>query len=167
MKTKAIFTSIFIATMLLAASPADAQRGEGHGTAEKGTCDHIPDLTEDQEEQIDEIKADYFSAIKDLKADMDIKTAEKRKLMIADEPDKSAINAKIDEISTIHSQMAKIRVEKHLAIRDVLTEEQKNAFDVKMHKGHKRGNMHKDCMQDKPAMHKDCMHNKSKMHKNK
>jgi hypothetical protein len=40
MKTKAIFTSIFIATMLLAASPADAQIGEGHGTAEKGTCDH-------------------------------------------------------------------------------------------------------------------------------
>ncbi|MEA3447021.1 MAG: Spy/CpxP family protein refolding chaperone [Bacteroidota bacterium] len=167
MKTKAIFTSIFIATMLLAASPADAQRGEGPRGAEKGSCDHIPDLTEAQEDQIDEIKADYFSAVKDLKADMGIKKAEKRKLMIADDPDKNAINAKIDEISALRSQMAKERVEKHIDIRDVLTEEQKNVLDAKMHKGHMGGNMHKDCMHDKPAMHKDCMHGKSGMHKNK
>ncbi|MGM0649706.1 MAG: Spy/CpxP family protein refolding chaperone [Bacteroidota bacterium] len=173
MKTKAIFTSIFIATILFAASPADAQRGDGPRGADKGTCDHIPDLTENQEDQIDEIKTDYFSSIKDLKADMGIKRAEKRKLMIADDPDKNAINAKIDEISDLRSQMAKKRVEKHIAIRDVLTEEQKKAFDTKMHKGHGSGNMHKDCMHGKSGMHhkskmhKDCMHGKSGMHKNK
>ncbi len=167
MKTKAIFTSIFIATMLFVASPVDAQRGEkprnsGQKPGQKSLCDHIPDLTEDQENQIKELRADYLSAARDLKADIGIKRAEKKKLMIADNPNQNAINVKIDEISDLKSQLQKKKAEKHIKILNLLTDEQKASFEGCMHGMHSKGTMHKDCMHGKQGrMGKhDCMHNK-------
>jgi Spy/CpxP family protein refolding chaperone len=171
MKAKGIIIGLFLAGFMAASVQADAQNrrmnydGEGPGTM-MYSC--IPDLTDDQESQLDALHTSFFNERKAIKADLDIIRAEKRKLMLADEPDEKAINAKIDEMSNLHAQLQKKKAAMHIAMKDVLTDEQEAAMNRHMgRKNCKMGAGHagmKDGMGDghhkkgRRGTHRPCMY---------
>lgn len=135
MKTKTLLTQIFIAVLFLSTIQVQAQGRNFDGprnsdTEYRGQDCRIPDLSDEQEAQITELRNAHYAEVKDLRADLAILRAEKRKLMIADNPNAKAIDAKIDEMSEIQTQMQKKRVAHHLAVRNLLTPEQKAHFDM-------------------------------------
>lgn len=142
MKAKTILSPIFIALLFFGSLQVQAQNRNyngprnGNSGFERQDC-RIPDLSDEQEAQITELRNAHFAEVKDLRAELDILRAQKRKLMIADNPDAKAIDAKIDEMSSIQTQMQKLRVAHHLAVRNLLTAEQKVYYD--MHHGNRQG----------------------------
>jgi len=142
MKTKALLTQILIAVLFLSTIQVEAQRRNFDGsrnseTEYRGQNCRIPDLSDEQEAQITELRNAHFAEVKNLKADLAILRAEKQKLMIADNPNTNAINAKIDAMSEIQTEMQKKRVAHHFAVRNLLTAEQKIHFDK--HRGSRNG----------------------------
>lgn len=87
-------------------------------------------LTTDQLTQIDKLTADHQTAATTLQADLKARQAELRDLMKAATPDKAAINAKIDEVYSVLSQLQKENAAYSLAVRGVLTAEQQAALDA-------------------------------------
>lgn len=136
MKTKTLLTQIFIAVLFLSTIQVQAQRRNFDGPRNsnieyRGQDCRIPDLSDEQEAQITELHNAHYAEVKTLKADLAILRAEKRKLMIADSPNAKAIDAKIDEMSEIQTQIQKKRVAHHLAVRNLLTPEQKVYYDMR------------------------------------
>lgn len=170
MKTKGIITSLILLGFVMTSFQAQSQR---QSMNRNQTCsDIIPDLTEDQETQIKTLHDDFYAERTELKADLAIKRAEKHKLMIADDPDVKAINAKIDEMAKLRTQMQKERAAMHIAMKDILTDEQVSVWESKMHKrGHYNSGRHNNSkgsgqgdgmhdgrrMKDKRGMHRPCM----------
>ncbi|HOK39180.1 MAG: Spy/CpxP family protein refolding chaperone [Bacteroidales bacterium] len=133
MKTqKLIITSLVIVfSSLLLIKPLLAQHHgcKGHEQPPKSHECFIEGLTDEQKSKIEKIKLDSDKKIQELKAELKIKDAELDKMIIADNPDKKAIDKKIDEISVIKASIQKERTAAHLAIRSELTPEQKIKFD--------------------------------------
>lgn len=112
-----------------------AQRGYGPGrfsTDKPGMghfCQAIPDLTPEQEKQISELRTMQMKEMNDYRSDLSIKQAELHKLQTADKVEMDKINAKIDEIGKIKTEMAKKRAAHIQKVRILLTDEQKVIFD--------------------------------------
>lgn len=142
MKAKTILSPIFIALLFFGSLQVQAQNRNyngprnGNSGFERQDC-RIPDLSDEQEAQMTELRNTHFAQVKNLRAELDVLRAEKRKLMIADSPDAKAIDAKIDAMSEIQTQMQKLQVAHHLAVRNLLTAEQKVYYD--MHHGSRQG----------------------------
>ena len=134
----------------------------------------IEGLNDEQKAKIEKIKLDSGKKIQELKAELKIKDAELDKMMIADNPDKKAIDKKIDEISVIKANIQKERTAAHLAIRSELTPEQRIKFDrhhqmrnKQMHNCHD-GEPHQCCKQGKDGKNETkqgCGQNKPESHK--
>ena len=121
-----------------------AQRGHGPGSfnADKPGmghfCQAIPDLTPEQEQQISELRTMQIKEMNDSRSDLSIKHAELHKLQTADKADMDKINAKIDEIGKIKTEMAKKRAAHIQKVRALLTDEQRVIFDSR-HGKHGQG----------------------------
>ncbi|MEA1875028.1 MAG: Spy/CpxP family protein refolding chaperone [Bacteroidota bacterium] len=144
MKTKTLLTQVFIAVLFLSTIQVqgqgrnfDGQRQRNSNAEYRGQDCRIPDLSDEQEAQITELRNAHYAEVKNSKADLAILRAEKQRLIIADSPDANAINAKIDAMSEIQSEMQKNRVAHRLAVRNLLTPEQKVYFD--MHRSSRNG----------------------------
>jgi len=145
MKTKSFIAGLLI--LMASSSFLMAQPPQG----EKGICHKVEkfvdNLSDDQKTKIEEIHSSKMSDIKEIKANLKIKKAELNKLEIADNADLNAINSKIDEIFTIKITMFKNHAVVKQEIRNILTPEQRDQFDLhseKMkyhgnHKGHGNG----------------------------
>lgn len=157
MKAKEIMKSLFTAALLITMLSFGANAQKGY---KQNRLNHIPDLTEEQENTIKDLGTKYFSDIKNLRADMRIMRAEKDKLMMVDNPDQTKVNNKIDEMSKTRTKIQKKKAAFHLAVRKELTDEQIAAWNSHcIRKGHRdRGN--KGC-------HHDKTHQKHKKHSNK
>ena len=139
MKRKTInlrkITAVMIGMMLTVS--LIAQRGRGPGTfntdrPERGhSCHALPDLTEEQEQKIDELKITQMKETNAFRSDVIIKRAELQKLCTADKADMEKINAKIDEIFKIKTEMAKQRAAHIQKVRVLLTDEQRVIFDTR------------------------------------
>jgi Spy/CpxP family protein refolding chaperone len=70
------------------------------------------------------ISVDAEKASVQTRADMQLRRIELRELMRADDPDQSAIMAKLDEVNALQGKMQKQRVETMLSARSVLTADQ-------------------------------------------
>ena len=55
-------------------------------------------LTEEQQEQIKKLRTELDKEIIPLRGEIDIKQAELKKLLVADNPNKGAVDKKVDEI---------------------------------------------------------------------
>jgi Spy/CpxP family protein refolding chaperone len=133
MKTKAIFPYLFIVLLSLASNEIIAQADMDDETYRfNRPCryEQIPNLTDSQEAEIENLRITHYKATRDLQSDLEILRAEKRKLMLADNPDAKAIDTKIDEMNAIQSSLQKQRVAHHLAVRNLLTDSQKAHFDM-------------------------------------
>lgn len=158
MKAKTILKSLFISGLVLFMTTAQAQPCD-HG--KKNKMDFIPELTDQQKEQISDKRTAHLKNVQSIKSDLDIKRAEKRKLMLQDDADKKAIDKKIDEISNLNAQLQKERADFHLSVKNILTDEQKTAWAN--HSNHRSGKMANHSNHCKGKMSNHSHHRRSKM----
>jgi len=81
-------------------------------------------LTDDQVKRLHTLSLDAEKASVQTRADMQLRHIELRELMRADNPDQSAIMAKMDEVNELRGKMEKQRVQTMLTARGVLTPDQ-------------------------------------------
>lgn len=92
-------------------------------------CHAIPDLTDEQEQKIDDLRTAHMKEMNSYRSDLTIKRAELQKLQTADNADINKINSKIDEIGKIKTEMSKSRAAHLQKVRGLLTDEQRVLFD--------------------------------------
>ena len=120
-----------------ASTPERAQNGKR--SMHKELLNDIPDLTEEQKAQIEEI---HKSAKEGMKAQREESKEIRMKIMelkTAENPDQAQINKLIDRQSAIKADMMKQRTAAELKVRSILTPEQRKVLDAKMkEQGEKR-----------------------------
>jgi Spy/CpxP family protein refolding chaperone len=82
-------------------------------------------LTDQQKEQIRQVILGTRKKNIDVEAKQKLARIELHELMAADTPDQNKINAKISELSKLHENLMRNRIESHLAVQKVLTPEQR------------------------------------------
>lgn len=133
-----------------------AQKGNNMPQNKKGPgmFMNIPDLTDAQQTQLKEMRTAQMKTIMPLKNELKEKQAHLQTLQTADNPNMSEINALIDEIGKIKTNMAKKHAAFRQEVRKILTDDQRVYFDMhagQMHKrmmnkkaGHPKGQMMKN-----------------------
>lgn len=91
----------------------------------------IPDLTPDQISKIDDLKLQHTKDVTPLKDQLTEKQARINTLLDAEKSDVGAVNAAIDEFTSITNQLIKKKAEFRLAVRNLLTDKQKIVYDSK------------------------------------
>jgi len=94
---------------------------------EKGPCGLK--LTEEQQKKMDVLEMETEKALLSVRAQIGVKDAELKQLMLADKADPTAVEKKVEEIGALRTQMEKKRVLQRIAVRGLLTPEQRVDFD--------------------------------------
>ncbi|MBN2213339.1 MAG: Spy/CpxP family protein refolding chaperone [Bacteroidales bacterium] len=134
-KKTSIRTMMMVLSGLILTVSLMAQRGYGPGGNNQERagigryCQAIPDLTDEQEQQIMNLRTAHMKEMNGYRSDLSIKRAELRKLQTADNADMNKINAKIDEIGKMKTEMSKIMAAHLQKVRALLTDEQRVFFD--------------------------------------
>lgn len=81
-------------------------------------------LSDDQHNQIEKLRTEFQKQQIGQRAKVQTARVELRQLMRADNPDKAAIEKKINEVSQLGAQLQVTRVNRLLAVRKILTPEQ-------------------------------------------
>jgi Spy/CpxP family protein refolding chaperone len=132
-----IVASFFISTDLIA-QPNKEQKQRGPDSnnkemmkkrSEKNRSEFKNFFTEEQKEQMKELRLETAKKIKPLKNELGELVAHQRSITTADKADLNAINKNIDKMSDLKADMAKIMAAQHQQIRSLLTEEQLVKFD--------------------------------------
>lgn len=122
--------------ILLMTANVFAQQGESHPGFKRF---HGLDLTEEQQTRIESITTDAMKEHLPIKSRLQTLKAELDELLIADNPNQGAINRKIDEMSSLRTEMQKSHIDTRLRIRELLTDDQRIKFDaMRMHGPGKR-----------------------------
>lgn len=122
--------------------PSFGQGGpaKGAGKAGQGKMIQELNLTEAQEDQMQDLRFAHEKVMIDLRADMKKAQLDLRQLKMADEPSKKKIYAQIDKVGEARIAMEKAKADHQLEVRKVLTDEQYKIFKQKMgREGHKDG----------------------------
>jgi Spy/CpxP family protein refolding chaperone len=90
----------------------------------------IPDLTEEQKEQIKELEINNMKEVLSLKNQMGERESQLRTLSTADNVDINSIYELIEEIGELKTQMMKQEAALHQEIRKILTDDQRVFFDM-------------------------------------
>lgn len=91
---------------------------------------NIPNLTEEQEMKIKELKTVHMKAMLKFKSELEEKNARLKSLQTADEVDMDEIYKTIEDIGAIEIKMRKDGADLHQKIRALLDDEQKVFFDT-------------------------------------
>lgn len=132
-------SAVLTGLVLLSLNPAAiAQKGcnqnmKSGNPERKGACMHheIPDLTEEQEAKIKELKTAHMKDMLKYKNELNEKHAKLKTLQTAESVEMDKVNKVIDDIGSIKTKMAKEKAALHQEIRKLLTEEQRVRFDTK------------------------------------
>ena len=103
-----------------------------------GFIKNISNLTDEKTKSIKELLAQNKKDLEPLKKQLSEKEEALRKLVIAEKPDKPAIEKLIDEIGVLRAQIMKKNISFKMDVRGLLTDEQKKALEAKP-VGPKRG----------------------------
>ena len=122
----------------------NAQQGQGpHNNGFKhqriGQFAGIPNLTEDQQKKIADLRVTHQKEMLALRNQMGELKAKQNTLSTADKPDMKAINANIDEITKLQNQILKNAAEHKQQVRSLLTDEQRLWFDTHHRSGFGKG----------------------------
>lgn len=82
-------------------------------------------ITDEQAAKITQQTSDFRKASIGSRADLEVKRVELHDLLHAENPDRAAIDLKLDEIGTARTAQTKARIHYRLAMRQVLTLEQR------------------------------------------
>ena len=132
-----------LALIWLSSGNIMAQRGEMQGRQHEGSQKSKMewlDLTDAQENQIKPLRIDHQKKMLTHRNLMDEKQAALKTQMTADQPNTAAIDKLVEEIGQLHTKMEKDKVGHRLAVRQLLTSEQKVMFDSHMQREHRGGN---------------------------
>jgi len=130
--------SILMLALIIALAGSNqlfAQRGQMRNNNGTGYQCNIPDLTEAQQKQIDELRTAHQKEMLQYRNQMQEKQAKLNTLRTADKADMAAIDKMIDEIGTLHTQMMKAKENHRQKVRSLLTEQQRVYFDTQRGKG--------------------------------
>jgi len=151
MKTQRIkkVSVLIIALLIVAGTNLYAQQGrggapQGRNFERNDLCQMIPDLTEDQEAKIKDLRVNHLKEMNTFRNEMNELRAKKHTLMTTDNTNMNEINSVIDQMTSIHNKMMKVSAKHRQDVRGLLTEEQKVIFDSRpMHRRGNRGYGHK------------------------
>ncbi len=101
----------------------------------QGYCSNIPDLTDEQQESINELRTVHLKKANLLRAQIQEKRAQLNTLRLGDKPDMDEINRTIDETTDLRAELMKEREAHHQAIRAQLNDDQKVWFDNRQGRG--------------------------------
>ena len=90
----------------------------------------IPDLTADQLKQIEKLRLEHQKDVLPIRTKLQTKRLELRTLILEDK-DQKEIEKKVEELGSIRTEMMKKHITHHLAIRNLLTDDQKVFFDAR------------------------------------
>lgn len=93
----------------------------------------IPDLTTEQLSQIEDLRMEHQKEIIPLRADLKVEEI-KLEEMVKENSSANKIEKQIDKIGELRNELMKKQVQHRIAIRNLLTEEQKAAMDLRKHK---------------------------------
>lgn len=146
---------ILLATLALGLtfSAAIAQPGPGMGNGQKGqrwqgrNFDRpgmgrgmmLPDLTEDQQSKIEDLRISFYKSVKPTKDKLAELRVKMHTLKTAEKVDMGDINDLIDEMGALKIKVAKMQAAHHQKIRELLTEKQRIIFDQHKGRGDKIG----------------------------
>ena len=143
MKNKSlIITTMFI--FLAAGIFAQPNKMQQNKKAQ-GMFMNIPDLTDAQKTKLKEMRTAHMKEIMPIKNQLKEKQAHLQTLQTSDKVNMTEINATIDEIGKLRTDMAKKHAAFRQEIRKILTDDQRTYYD--MH----AGKMHKKMMKRKPG----------------
>jgi Spy/CpxP family protein refolding chaperone len=94
----------------------------------QGMAAMMPDLTPDQLEKMDALRAAHLKEMMPLRTDLQLKEIELQALWRADEPDAKKIVAKVKEIGDIRQKMEVARINHLFDCRKLMTPEQLKAM---------------------------------------
>ena len=120
-----------VAISTLQAAPDCQKKGDPEKMMGKGCmmmCNQLPNLSAEQKVTLEKLHLNHQKLMAAAKADIEKQTLE-MKAMIKDPVDVKKIEAEIDEIAKRTADMQKKCLAHHLAVRALLTVEQKAKFD--------------------------------------
>ena len=94
----------------------------------QGMAAMMPDLTPDQQDKMDALRAAHLKEMMPLRTDLQLKQIELEALWRADEPDAKKIVAKVKEIGGIREKMEVARINHMFDCRKLMTPEQLKAM---------------------------------------
>lgn len=154
MKTQKILSVLAAVTLVLGLSTSVfAQRGQGmqgqgqgmmngqgqgrmmNQNMQKGaTCAYL-NLTADQQAQVTNLRTALMQQNLPLRNQLGEMRAKMQTLQTGDKQDLKAINKLIDDMSSVRAQIMKNAAAHRVAVRNILTDEQKVLFDARASKG--------------------------------
>jgi Spy/CpxP family protein refolding chaperone len=134
MKTTKKITVVLLVLIATAVTTGiNAQQGKR--MTGRGFC-AIPDLTGEQQDQLIELRASHQKEMFKLQSDMRNNRDEYKLLLTDDNVDKKALEKNLDENARIHKEMMQEKADFHTAVRQLLTDEQKKYFDMRLMNRH-------------------------------
>lgn len=123
----------FISALVLAAVSLSSiyfhlKRSRSSKVAIKGYLDLIPDLTEDQRAQVQEIRRTFLPRVAQIRENLRRERGELAKLLFADPPDRHRIHAIARQILSHQSELEREVIEHILEERDMLSPSQQRKF---------------------------------------
>ena len=122
--------TIVLAGLLVGVSFAQRPMDKGQ-RPERGDriFERIPDMTEQQQEQIKQLRTDHLKEILPLRNTIREKKAQLNTLSTSDKADMTMINKIIEEIGELKVNVAKKKASHRQQIRKILTADQRVIFD--------------------------------------
>ncbi len=126
-----IIALLFVVTSAFAQMPEmRPERGDKeHECRSQREHMRIPDLTDQQFEQMKSMRTEHMKEMQSLRNQMMEKKARLRTLSTADKVNMAEINKVIDDIGKMQTQMMKMKEQHRQNIRKMLTEDQRIFFD--------------------------------------
>lgn len=146
LKNTAITALFLVMASALIAQPGYGRKAQNFDGERRMQKCRIPDLTEEQEEQIRELRTAYIADMDEYRSDMRILREEYHDLTSGQDYDEKAASEKIDETTALKNKMMKQNLEHRNEVRSMLSDEQKVFFDRhhfgRNNKGNGPGNFH-------------------------
>jgi len=104
----------------------------------------VPQLTVEQQESINILQLELRKELLQINNQLAEKRIQLISLQQVEKPSTKSINSKIDEITTIYNKKMKMIAQNRIKVRELLTEEQRVQFDLRMgsgRRGSNRGNL--------------------------
>ncbi len=119
-----------ITTGTFTAKAQPGPRWADKGVQEQGYYCRIPNLTDDQQKKLNDLRTKHLKEVTPLKNELNEKVARLRTLESADKQDIDAINKTIDDISALKAKLMKKRVSHRAEVSQILTDDQKVYFNA-------------------------------------
>ena len=127
-------------TFALATNAQQGQKWMSNSDQKSMSNCKIPNLTEDQQKKMDELRVKHMKEVTPLRNELNEKNAHLQTLESAEKLDMDAINKTIDDISSIKAKLMKSRIAHRAEVLSILTDEQKVFYNShRAHRGKGRG----------------------------